>query len=114
MTTVTTRQPESTASPRLMMAFELAEAHWMLGFTTGSAQRARRRQIPARDIERLEASPLARRLLPYETTQSHIPGGQDFDVEDLKAAIADYASRVRRFGGRPDGGALSEGGGTSR
>src|SRR5713101_1869213 len=54
MTTATTRQAESTASPRLMMAFELAEAHWMLGFTTGSAQRARRRQIPARDIERLE------------------------------------------------------------
>ena len=26
----------------------------------------------------------------------------DFDREDLKAAIADYASRVRRFGGRPD------------
>jgi undecaprenyl diphosphate synthase len=26
----------------------------------------------------------------------------DFDVPDLKAAIADYASRVRRFGGRPD------------
>jgi undecaprenyl diphosphate synthase len=26
----------------------------------------------------------------------------DFDVEDLKAAIADYASRVRRFGGRPE------------
>jgi undecaprenyl diphosphate synthase len=26
----------------------------------------------------------------------------DFDVEDLKAALADYASRVRRFGGRPD------------
>ena len=25
----------------------------------------------------------------------------DFDVEDLKAALADYASRVRRFGGRP-------------
>jgi transposase len=37
-----------------MMAFELAEAHWMLGFTTGSAQRARRRQIPARDIVRIE------------------------------------------------------------
>src|SRR5260221_5774377 len=54
MTTATTRQPESTASPRLLMAFELAEAHWMLGFTTGSAQRARRRQIPARDIVRLE------------------------------------------------------------
>jgi undecaprenyl diphosphate synthase len=25
----------------------------------------------------------------------------DFDVEDLKAALAEYASRVRRFGGRP-------------
>jgi undecaprenyl diphosphate synthase len=26
----------------------------------------------------------------------------DFDVDDLKAALADYASRVRRFGGRPE------------
>ena len=26
----------------------------------------------------------------------------DFDVEDLKAAIADYNSRIRRFGGRPE------------
>ena len=26
----------------------------------------------------------------------------DFDKADLKAAIAEYASRVRRFGGRPD------------
>jgi undecaprenyl diphosphate synthase len=26
----------------------------------------------------------------------------DFDVDDLKAAIADYASRARRFGGRPE------------
>src|SRR5258708_21568756 len=54
MTTATTRQPESTASPVLMMAFELAETHWKLGFSTGGAQRARRRQIPARDVERLE------------------------------------------------------------
>jgi undecaprenyl diphosphate synthase len=38
----------------------------------------------------------------------------DFGVEDLKAAIADYASRVRRFGGRPDAGALSESGSTSQ
>jgi undecaprenyl diphosphate synthase len=29
----------------------------------------------------------------------------DFGVEDLKAALADYSSRVRRFGGRPDDGA---------
>jgi undecaprenyl diphosphate synthase len=27
----------------------------------------------------------------------------DFDVADLQAAIAEYASRVRRFGGRPEG-----------
>ena len=26
----------------------------------------------------------------------------DFDVDDLKAAIAEYASHIRRFGGRPD------------
>jgi undecaprenyl diphosphate synthase len=26
----------------------------------------------------------------------------DFDVKDLEAALADYASRVRRFGGRPE------------
>jgi undecaprenyl diphosphate synthase len=38
----------------------------------------------------------------------------DFGVEDLKAAIADYASRVRSFGGRPDGRAVSDAGTTSR
>jgi hypothetical protein len=54
MTTATTRQAESTASPVLMMAFELAEKYWKLGFTTGSAQRARRRQILARAVERIE------------------------------------------------------------
>jgi undecaprenyl diphosphate synthase len=26
----------------------------------------------------------------------------DFGIDDLKAALADYSSRVRRFGGRPD------------
>ena len=26
----------------------------------------------------------------------------DFDVDDLKAAIAEYSSRIRRFGGRPE------------
>ena len=26
----------------------------------------------------------------------------DFDLPDLKAALTDYASRERRFGGRPD------------
>src|ERR1700686_1263258 len=31
----------------------------------------------------------------------------DFDVPDLKAAIADFGARVRKFGGRPDSGAPS-------
>jgi undecaprenyl diphosphate synthase len=26
----------------------------------------------------------------------------DFDEKDLREALADYASRVRRFGGRPE------------
>ena len=39
----------------------------------------------------------------------------DFDVDDLKAALAEYASRVRRFGGRPDeDAALPLAGGASR
>jgi undecaprenyl diphosphate synthase len=38
----------------------------------------------------------------------------DFDLEDLKAAVADYASRVRRFGGRPDDGELRDTGTGSR
>jgi hypothetical protein len=54
LTTAATRQAESTSSQKMMMAFEMAETHWKLGFTTGAAQRTRRRQIPARDVERLE------------------------------------------------------------
>jgi undecaprenyl diphosphate synthase len=32
----------------------------------------------------------------------------DFDVADLKAALADYASRVRRFGARPEADTLAK------
>jgi undecaprenyl diphosphate synthase len=35
----------------------------------------------------------------------------DFGKDDLKAALADYASRVRRFGGRPDAELVSQGAG---
>jgi undecaprenyl pyrophosphate synthase len=31
----------------------------------------------------------------------------DFGVDDLKSALADYSSRVRKFGGRPEDGAAS-------
>src|SRR5436309_13042135 len=38
----------------LFMAFELGLKDWKLGFTIGLGQRARRRSIPAGDLERLE------------------------------------------------------------
>ena len=38
----------------------------------------------------------------------------DFDVEDLKAAIAEYSSRIRRFGGRPDAEAVLRTAGAAR
>ena len=47
-----TRTEESTAlatsiTPTLLLAFELGERSWKLGFTTGHGQRPRIRQIPA-------------------------------------------------------------------
>lgn len=57
MTTMT-RTNESTAanhpsSIRLLLAFELGERTWKLGFTTGVGQRPRLRQIPAGAVDRL-------------------------------------------------------------
>jgi transposase len=59
-----TRTEESTAvttpvTSTLWLAFELGERTWKLGFTTGSGQRPRMRQIPARATDRL-AEELAR------------------------------------------------------
>jgi transposase len=53
-----TRTEESTAvatavAPTLLMAFELGERSWKLGFTTGLGQRPRIRQIPARATDRV-------------------------------------------------------------
>ncbi len=53
-----TRTEESTAvatavAPTLLLAFELGERTWKLGFTTGLGQRPRIRQIPARATDRL-------------------------------------------------------------
>ena len=43
-----TRTNESTASPTcLLLAFELSERTWKLGFTVGGGQRPRVRQIAA-------------------------------------------------------------------
>jgi transposase len=53
-----TRTEESTAvatavALTLLLAFELGERVWKLGFTTGLAQRPRIRQIPARATDRV-------------------------------------------------------------
>src|SRR5215470_3285092 len=47
-----TRVSESTAPPvQLLLAFELGQRSWKLGFTTGIGQRPRFRQIPARAVD---------------------------------------------------------------
>jgi transposase len=53
-----TRLEESTAvattpGPTLLLAFELGERVWKLGFTTGLGQRPRVRQVPARATDRV-------------------------------------------------------------
>ena len=53
-----TRTEESTAvstavAPTLLLAFELGERTWKLGFTTGLGQQPRIRQIPARATDRM-------------------------------------------------------------
>jgi len=54
-TTAATRLTEYTASaPILHLAFELGQAQWKLGFTTGLGQRPRERTIAARDLPALE------------------------------------------------------------
>jgi transposase len=49
----TTCTLESTAPATLLLAFELGERSWKLGFTTGLGQRPRVRQVPAGAIDRL-------------------------------------------------------------
>jgi hypothetical protein len=43
----------TTPGPTLLLAFELGERVWKLGFTTGLRQRPRVRQIPARATDRV-------------------------------------------------------------
>ena len=53
MTTMT-RSQEFTAAPAcLLLAFELSERTWKLGFTVGRGQRPRVRQMPAGAVDRL-------------------------------------------------------------
>src|SRR5689334_3215554 len=47
METMTREAEFSAATPSLLMAFELGERTWILGFSSGMGQRPRVRQIPA-------------------------------------------------------------------
>jgi len=49
----TTCMPESTVPATLLLAFELGQRSWKLGFTTGLGQRPRMRQVPAGGIDRV-------------------------------------------------------------
>jgi transposase len=49
----TTRLNESTAAVTLLLAFELGERVWKLGFTTGLGQRPRFRHVPAGAVDRV-------------------------------------------------------------
>jgi len=60
----------STLETVLYVALELSEKEWKLAFSTGTAQKPRRREIPARDIEGLRkeiATAKERFDLPAET-----------------------------------------------
>src|SRR4051812_23262926 len=48
-----TRTIESTAAPILLVAFELSERTWKLGFSVGRGQRVRVREVPAGAIDRV-------------------------------------------------------------
>jgi len=55
MDTAATRTYEYSAfDPVLYLAFELSDANWKLGFTTGTGRRPRQRNIKARDLDALQ------------------------------------------------------------
>lgn len=53
-TAATCRSEYSAFEPVMYLAFELGNAHWKLGFTTGPGRRPRQRTINARDLAALE------------------------------------------------------------
>jgi len=64
MTRTTESTPANTSAINLLLAFELGERSWKLGFTTGLGQRPRIRQIPAGAVDRvLEEIARAKRRL---------------------------------------------------
>jgi len=52
--TATRRYEYSAFDPVLYLAFELSDAKWKLGFTTGTGRRPRQRNIKARDLDALQ------------------------------------------------------------
>ena len=64
MTRISESTPVMTAAPQLLLAFELGDRKWKLGFTTGLGQRPRIRQVPAGAVDQVleEIARMKRRL----------------------------------------------------
>jgi transposase len=94
----TTRTSESTplplsTGPALLLAFELGDRTWKLGFSTGLGQRPRMRQVPAGAVEQVleEIARMKRRLkLPAETpvVSCYEAGREAFSLHRFLAAHA--------------------------
>jgi transposase len=83
MTTMTRIEKSTAMMPCLMLAFELSERTWKLGFTRGRGERPRVRQIPAGAVDRLAdevARATARFGLPADTrvVSCHEAGREGF------------------------------------
>lgn len=71
MTRTTESTPATTSAINLLLAFELGDRSWKLGFTTGLGQRPRIRQIPAGAVDRVreEIARAKRRLHLADATR---------------------------------------------
>jgi hypothetical protein len=56
MTTATQNEHDNAHEPVLLMAFDLSEKTWKLGFTTGHGQKPRERTVAARQQARVPLS----------------------------------------------------------
>jgi transposase len=67
--TATRTYEYSAFEPILYLAFELSDANWKLGFTTGTGRRPRQRNIKARDLDALEEE-IRRTKKRYEMSEA--------------------------------------------
>lgn len=78
----TTRNTQSTGKTGILyLAFELSNTNWKLGFSNGLGQRVRERNVPAGNLEKLQAEILAAKkrfaLSDVSTVKSCYEAGRD-------------------------------------